>query len=70
MPQNMTLEEIAAKNPRVDLETLEESRKLRQLLLERGLFGKRMRGSSGFQDERAKIVDDADSDARLVRLTR
>ena len=68
MPLNMTLEEIAANNPHVDLEKLEESRKLRRILLERGLFGKRTRGTSGFQDERAKIVDDADSDARLVRL--
>jgi hypothetical protein len=68
MPQNMTLEEIARTNPHVDLEKLEESRKLRQTLVDRGLFGKRTRGLSGFQDERAKIVDDAHSDARLVRL--
>ena len=70
MPQKMTLKEIVKNNPQVDLEKLKESRRLRQLLVERGLLGKRMRGMSGFQDERAKIVDDADSDARLVRLAR
>jgi hypothetical protein len=64
----MTIKEIAKNNPQVDLAKLEESRTLRRALVERGVFGKRGRGMAGLQDARAKIVDDADSDSRLVRL--
>lgn len=69
MPQEITLEEIARTNPHVDLEKLAEMKRMRAALVERGLSGRARRSVSSFQDDRAKIVDDADSDPRLTRLT-
>ena len=67
MLKKMTLEDIAAKNPTVDLEKLQEWRQMGQDLRERGMQGRRMRGAST-QDPRARIIDDAESDSRLITL--
>lgn len=66
MPQKMKIEEIARKNPQVDLQKLDEWRQLRRVLQERGLRGKRQ--TFVRQEKRAKLIDDADSDPRLVSL--
>lgn len=70
MPQKMEIKEIAEKNPNVDLEKLAEWARLRKDLLEGGFTEKRERNSASIRDERAKIVDDAENDPRLVRLHR
>jgi hypothetical protein len=68
MPRKIDLDEIARTNPNIDLQKLDEWKELRRVLLESGLNSRRMRNRSAKQDRRAKIVDDADSDPRLVRL--
>jgi hypothetical protein len=68
MPLKIDLEEIARKNPRIDLQLLEEWRELRRALLARGLHGRRMQDKYDDQETRARIVDDAESDPRIVRL--
>jgi len=68
MPQKIEIEEIARKNPTIDLEKLEEWSKLRKILQQSGLRGRRMRNAFSRQEKRAEIVDDADSDPRLVSL--
>lgn len=70
MPHKINLDEIAKKNPTVDLEEVARWRKLRRILVETGMRGKRQRGSSPFAGGRARIVDDAENDPRLVRLSR
>jgi hypothetical protein len=70
MLKKVDLAEIAQKNPTIDLEELDRWRKLRQTLIETGLRGRRQRGSFPFAGKRAHIVDDADSDPRIVRLHR
>ena len=68
MPQKLDLEEIARKNPNIDLQKIEEWRRLGELLQKSGLRGRRIRNTFSRQEKRAKIVDDADSDPRLVSL--
>jgi hypothetical protein len=70
MPHKIDLDEIARKNPRLDLEEVARWRRLRRILIETGMRGKRERGSSPFAGGRARIVDDAESDPRLVKLSR
>jgi len=70
MPHKVDLDEIAKKNPTLDLEELDHWRILRRILIETGMRGRRQRGSSPFMGKRAHIVDDAENDPRLVRLQR
>ena len=68
MPQKIDIEEIARRNPNIDLQKLEEWKQLGELLQESGLRGRRIRNTFARQEKRAEIVDDADSDPRLVSL--
>jgi hypothetical protein len=68
MPKTIDLEEIARKNPHIDLQVLEEWRELRRVLVSRGMHGRRMRNSEDSPQTRAKLVDSAEDDPRLVRL--
>ncbi len=70
MPNKVNLDEIARKNPTVDLEEVARWRRLRRTLIETGMRGKRQRESSPFAGGRARIVDDEENDPRLVRLSR
>jgi hypothetical protein len=70
MPQKLTLKEIARKNPHIDLQKLDEWERMRTALKERGLSVRRPRKEFVEQETRAKIVDDIESDPRLVRLQR
>jgi len=66
MPHKIDLEEIAKKNACVDLDALEEGRKLRQGLRE---SPKRHRTMTTAR-RRVRIDDDVSSDPRVVRLQR
>lgn len=68
MPQKIDIEEIARRNPHIDLQKLEEWKHLAGILQEGGLRGRRARNTFSRQEKRAKIADDADSDSRLVSL--
>jgi hypothetical protein len=68
MPKTIELEEIARKNPHIDLQMLEEWRELRQILIAHGMRGRRVRNSEDHPQTRAKLVDNAEDDPRLVRL--
>lgn len=70
MPRTMDIKEIAEKNPNLDLTQLEEWRRLRESLSEGRETRRRHSGRLPFQGRRAKLVDDADNDPRLVRLQR
>lgn len=70
MPPKIDLKKIAKRNPNLDLQSLEEWRKLRRRLIKNGLQGKRSAGRSPYQGKRARIIDDLDSDPRLVKLQR
>lgn len=70
MPHKIDLDQIARRNPTVDLEEVARWRKLRRILIETGMRGKRQRESSPFAGGRARIVDDAEHDPRLVKLSR
>ena len=65
MPAKIDLESIAKRNPKVDLVRLEEYRALRRSL---GM-GRRIRQSvSPLERRRVRIVDDIESDPRVVHL--
>jgi len=68
MPQKIDIEEIAKNNPRIDLQNLEEWRKLRRILISSGMHGRRMQNSEDDAQSRVKLVDNAEDDPRLVRL--
>lgn len=68
MPKKIDLSEIAKKNPHVNLEELEEGRKLRQNLRQAGT--ERRRGTLPNNRRRVRIDDDVSSDPRVVRLQR
>jgi hypothetical protein len=71
VPKHMDLKEIIEKNPNLDLQKLDEWRKLRETLT--GGHGVRKRRDSGrapFKARRAQVVDDAENDPRLIRLQR
>lgn len=70
MPKTIDLEEIVKKNPTVDRTSLEEWGKLRRVLIESGLRGRRFRNSLEHGEARAKLIDDPVNDPRLVRLRR
>lgn len=69
MPKAINLEEIASKNPRVDLQALEEGRTLRKNL--RQIGGAKERPlTTPTERRRVKIDDSVASDPRTVRLQR
>jgi hypothetical protein len=69
MPKNIDLKEIAERNPRVNLEALEEGRKLHERLCQSGgIKGRRM--VLPIDRRRVMIDDDVASDPRAVRLQR
>jgi hypothetical protein len=70
MPHSINLEEIIRNNPNVDINKLEEWRNLRKAITDSSAPRRRSTGSSPYQGRRAQIVDDAESDPRLVRLSR
>lgn len=70
MLQKLDLDEIAKVNPTLDLEQLAEWRRFRESLPASGQRRKPLRSAPPFQGRRARIVDDAESDPRLVRLQR
>lgn len=71
MPKIVDLKEIAEKNPNLDLSVLEEWRKLQESLPEGEEISRRGHSEGlPFKGRRARIVDDADSDPRLIRLQR
>ncbi len=67
MPKSIELSEIAEKNPRVDLNALEEGRKLRQNLHQSAT---KRRTALPNDRRRVRIDDDVSSDPRAVRLQR
>lgn len=67
MPKQIDLEEIAKNNPHLDLNKLEEWRKLRAELPRGGPKKPPYQGFP-FQGRRARVVDD--QCVRIVRLTR
>jgi len=70
MTRMIDLKEIRRKNPGLDWELINEWKRLRRTLLQRGLQGKRSEESSSVRERRARIVDDATHDSRIVRLQR
>jgi glutaredoxin len=69
VPSKIDIEEIAKKNPSVDLEALEEGRKLRENL--RQIGGVRERPTIvATGRKRVRIDDSITSDPRVVRLQR
>lgn len=68
MPHKIDLEEIARRNPRVDLQKLDEWKELRRVLVASGVRGRRARNSQESAEVRAKLLDDLENDPRLVRL--
>ena len=68
MPSKIDLEEIVRKNPRIDLQELEQWRELRRLLIASGMHGRRMQNVEDGPQTRAKLVDNEEDDPRLVRL--
>ena len=69
MPKSIDLREIAEKNPRVNVEDLEEGRKLRKRLSQAS-GAKRRRTVLPTDRRRVRIDDDVASDPRAVRLQR
>ncbi len=67
MLKNIDLKDIAEKNPHVNLEDLEEGRKLRENLRQPS-GAKRRRMTSPANRRRVRIDDDVASDPRAVRL--
>jgi hypothetical protein len=70
MTRMIDLSEIRGKNPALDWELIKEWKRLRRTLLQSGLRGKRSQESSSPRERRARIVDDAAHDSRVVRLQR
>lgn len=68
MPRRIDLLDIADKNPRVNLKELDEGRKLRENLRRTNPRGANQRLAFPFHRRRARIVDDVNSDPRVVRL--
>lgn len=68
MPRNIDLKEIRRNNPNIDWQSLAEWKKLRRVLVENGMHGRR--GSYPATGKRAQVVDDAENDPRLVKLLR
>jgi len=68
MPKQIDLEEIAKNNPQLDLNKLQEWRKLREELPRSGSRRPPHQGFP-FQGKRARVVDDRQC-ARIVRLPR
>jgi len=68
MRRKINLDEIRTKNPNLDWETLGEWQRLRKTLVERGVQGRQ--GIHPAQGKRAQVVDDLESDPRLVILHR
>ncbi|HZU33910.1 MAG TPA: hypothetical protein VFB79_22545 [Candidatus Angelobacter sp.] len=70
MPRQVSLKEIAEKNPNFDSEKLEELRKFRERLSEYRTNHKRYKGASPVTSKRAQLIDDKANDSRLVKLQR
>ncbi len=69
MPANINLQDIAQKNPGVDLQALEEGRKLRKNLREiAGVRERPIVRPSG--RKRVRIDDSVSNDPRVIRLQR
>lgn len=68
--KTLDLEEISRANPNLDLQHLDEWRKLRRTLAEQGVHQRRGCGSYPIQGKRAQIIDDAENDPRLIKLQR
>ena len=66
MPQQIDLNEIRRKNPDLDWKSLAEWKRLRRVLVERGVRGRQ--SSYPEMGKRAQVVDDADNDPRLVKV--
>ncbi|HET6842242.1 MAG TPA: hypothetical protein VFK06_11250 [Candidatus Angelobacter sp.] len=69
MPQKIDIQEIVKDNPQVDLAQLEEWRNLREMIRVQGRDRNRHLCTYPMQGRRAQIVDDNDSDARVIHLT-
>jgi len=70
MTRMIDLREIRSKNPALDWELINEWKRLRRTLLQSGLRGKRSQESLSHRERRARMVDDAEHDSRVVRLQR
>jgi hypothetical protein len=68
MPQKIDIKEIAKRNPKIDVEKIDEWRRFRQRLQERGLLTGSKRTALFRQARRAKFADDPLEDSRLVKL--
>jgi hypothetical protein len=68
MPRKVNLKKIAQNNPQVDLEQIDAWTRLRKVLVESGLAAKRQARCGAGEDTRARIIDDAEDDPRLIRL--
>lgn len=68
MPRKVNLKEIAQNNPQVNLEQIDAWTRLRQVLVDSGVTTKRQGQCETGKDTRARIIDDAEDDPRLIRL--
>jgi len=70
MARMIDLKEIRSKKPNLDWELIAEWKRLRRTLIQQGLHGKRSQEPVSGRERRARIVDDAAHDSRVVRLQR
>ena len=70
MPRMIDLKKIRSKNPNIDWEAISEWQRVRRILIRQGLRGRHFEDSLLPEGRRARIVDDAAHDSRLIRLQR
>jgi hypothetical protein len=70
MPRMIDLKKIRTENPSLDWGKISEWKRLRRILLQRGLQGRHSQDVYSPQERRARIVDDVTHDSRVVRLQR
>lgn len=70
MPETIEINELAKRNPKIDLKQLEESQKLNEDLQRLGIDRSEIRHRADSPRRRARIMDDINSDPRVVRLQR
>jgi hypothetical protein len=68
MRRKIDLDEIRSKNPNLDWDSLAQWQRLRRTLVDRGTQGRRV--FHPVQGKRAQVVDDPESDPRLLILHR